>query len=428
MMKWIKAALKYVLPALMIWCLGHAFYLSSVLTDDRPPVIYYLDEGMTLSQLKEMKESEDALDDAVPFSSYGRLEHQNFENPELGRTLTGPALLLFGDSSLIFHSDGELFADDKAGCLLSTAAAWQLFGESHVTSGVISWQGRDYTVRGVFDDETPQVVISVPVIKTDTASAVPAEEFPEEEAETKDLSSADSLTFSRILIRPETDAARRMEIIHAFENRHGFGENKTDCSVYVRLGICLIFLIPSIIFLIFLWLVITRLTALRFRPFWFVIGAASAAVSFVLFFVICQARPSIPADMIPNRWSDFDFWGEKITTFLDSIRHMLFAEKTEVELTLFRPVTDIAGYILAAVILFFAAFSIFKRALEKEKLLVMLCISVLIEGIVTYLLLKGGILMPHLRIMIYLWPYLLVIMAVFRKNGLLDPKDIDTEN
>ena len=148
-MRWIKAALKYMLPALLIWCLGHALYLSSALTDDRPPVIYYLEDGMSLAQLKDMKESEDALDDAVPFSSYGRLEHQSFDNPELGRSVTGPALLLFGDSSLIFHSTGELFADDKDGCLLSTEAAWQLFGESYVDRGIVSWQGKEYVNKSI---------------------------------------------------------------------------------------------------------------------------------------------------------------------------------------------------------------------------------------------------------------------------------------
>ena len=431
MMKWIKAALKYVLLALLIWCCGHAFHLSSVLTDDRPPVIYYLDSGMTLSQLKEMKESEDALDDAVPFSSYGRLEDQTFDNPELGRTMTGPALLLFGDSSLIFHSTGELFADDKNGCLLSTSAAWQLFGESYVSRGLLSWQGRDYTVRGVFEDETPQIVISASEDKSSQISPPVkdgSEEMSYKEPEDNELSASDSVTFNRILIRPETNAAKRMEIIHAFENRHGFGQNKTDCSVYVRLGICLIFLIPAIVFILFLWLAATRLGALRFRPFWFVIGAAVTVVSFILFFVICQAKPSIPADMIPNRWSDFNFWGEKISTLLDSIRHMLFAGKTEVELTFFRPVTDIFGYTLTSVIIFLAAYKAFADSLTKNKLLITLCISVLIEGIVIYLQLKGGILMPHLRILIYLWPYLLVILCIYRKNGLLDPKDVDTAN
>ena len=426
MMKWIKAAFKYLLLALMIWCLGHAFSLSSTLTDDRPPVIYYLDDGMTLNQLKEMKDSEDALDDAVSFSSYGRMENQSFSNPELGRTMTGPALLLFGDSSLIFHSTGELFADDDAGCLLSSEAAWQLFGETFVSQGTISWQGKEYIVRGIFKDEKAQVVVKAPE-KEIGPSADLNEEGAFDEETPVDVSENNEVSFSRILIRPDSDSAKRMEIIHAFENRHGFGESKTDCSVYVRLGICLVFLIPAIIFFIYLWLAVSSLIALRFRPFWFVIGAAAAVAAFILFFVICQARPSVPADLIPNRWSDFNFWGEKITTLVDSIRHMLFAEKTEVELTFFRPVTDIAGYTVVSVILFFAAFTAFSKALSDGHLLIMLCLSVLVEGFVIFLQLRAGLMMPHLRILICLWPLILAILCIFRKNGLLAPKDVDTE-
>ncbi len=426
-MKWIKAAFKYVLLALFILTFGHAFALSSALNDDRPPVIYYLDGGMTLSQLQEMKESEDALDDPVPFSSYGRLENQSFENPELGRTMNGPVLMLFGNSSLIFHSTGELFADDTAGCLLSTSAAWELFGETHVSKGIISWQGKNYMVRGVFEDETPQTVITATAAPVEKEPS-PAEELTEDEDFHPSDAGTESLTFSRILIRPEADAARRMETIHVFENRHGFGQNKTDCIVYVRLGTFLLYLIPAAIFVIFLWLAAARIFSLRFRPFWLIVSALIATAAFVLFFVICQGRPRIPADLIPNRWSDFGFWGDKITTMLESIRHMLFAEKTEVELVFFRPVTDMAGYILMAVICFAAAFVLFTRSLKKEHLLITLCISVLIEGIVIYLMLHGGLMIPHLRILIYLWPYLLTVACFFRKNGLLDPKDVDTGN
>ena len=426
-MKWIKAAFKYVLLALFILSLGHAFSLATVLTDDRPPVIYYLEDGMTLAQLQDMKEEEEALDDPVAFSSYGRLENQSFENPELGRAMNGPALMLFGNSSLIFHSTGELFADDTAGCLLSTAAAWELFGEPRVSKGAVSWQGKNYIVRGVFEDETPQVVITAETEPAETG--LTADEDPiENDFVPESPSGTESMTFSRILIRPEADAARRMETIHVFENRHGFGQNKTDCSVYVRLGTFLLFLIPAMVFVIFLWLAATRIFSLRFQPFWLIVSVLIAVAAFFLFFVICQGRPRIPADLIPNRWSDFNFWGEKISTMLDSIRHMLFAEKTEVELAFFRPVTDIAGYILIAVICFVSAFTLFSGSLFTGHLPVTLFLSVLTEGIVIFLMLQGGPMMAHLRILIYMWPYLIVVCYFFRKNGLLDPKDVDTAN
>lgn len=80
----------------------------------------------------------------------------------------------------------------------------------------------------------------------------------------------------------------------------------------------------------------------RYRPFWLAAGFVGLAVMIMVFFAICQAKPSIPADMIPNTWSDFDFWGEKITTFKNSIQHILFIDKSEVELWLFQT-ADIHG-------------------------------------------------------------------------------------
>mgnify|MGYP007122029081 CR=1 FL=1 len=84
------------------------------------------------------------------------------------------------------------------------------------------------------------------------------------------------------------------------------------------------------------------------------------AVMIMVFFAICQAKPSIPADMIPNTWSDFDFWGEKITTFKNSIQHILFIDKSEVELGYFRPLTSMVGYAVVAVIMFFCFGKVFQ--------------------------------------------------------------------
>ncbi len=423
-MKWVMAALKYVLLAALLFCIGHMMSLSVPLSDTRTPVIYYIPDGtMTLSRLDEMREEENALDDAVPFASYSRIENQNFENPDLGRTLSAPVLCLYGDSSLILSTDIELFADDTEGCLLSSAAAWELFGETSVSSGAIIYENRSYIVRGVYHDEDPVVIVSVRREQKKTQQFT--EDYDESAAFEASPEEAEEGTFDRILIRPTGNAARRLETIHAFENRHGFGSEKTDCGVYVRMGSVLAGLIPFFVFVIFIWLAISRIIMLRRRPFWLVIACGAAALAFCAFFFVFRYHPRIPVDLIPNRWSDFEFWGEKITVMISSIRHMFFAGKNEVELNYFRPLVDMAGYSICSIVLFVICDVWFRKTMTSENFLLMLFMTCITEGVTIFILITGGISAGSWQLLLYLWPFLLVIRFIFGKNGLLDVKNVD---
>ena len=143
------------------------------------------------------------------------------------------------------------------------------------------------------------------------------------------------------------------------------------------------------------------------------------------FFVICQAKPSIPADMIPNTWSDFDFWGEKITTFKNSIQHILFIDKSEVELGYYRSLTSMVGYATAAVIMFFAAGRFFKPEKAEGLYGIMLAVCVT-ELIAVYLLHRSGVMIEGKRMMLYLWPYFVIGQFIFRKkDAKVDEKTVD---
>jgi hypothetical protein len=149
------------------------------------------------------------------------------------------------------------------------------------------------------------------------------------------------------------------------------------------------------------------------------------AVMIMVFFAICQAKPSIPADMIPNTWSDFDFWGEKITTFKNSIQHILFIDKSEVELGYFRPLTSMVGYAVVAVIMFFASGRFFKPE-KAEGLYGMILAVCVTELIAVYLLHRFGVMIEGKRMMLYLWPYFVIGQFIFRKkDAKVDEKTVD---
>lgn len=45
------------------------------------------------------------------------------------------------------------------GCVLSTKAAWKLFGESSITGGILTYNEKNYYVRGVYEDTNAVVIL-----------------------------------------------------------------------------------------------------------------------------------------------------------------------------------------------------------------------------------------------------------------------------
>lgn len=133
-----KHAGKYILLLIMLVCFGHILAMGTEIGGYGTPVIYYLKEGYSLSIVQDMQKNERNWRIIFPYS--GRdLDQQTFTNDDLGKTLTGTLTYIYGSSENLCSSDGELMEDDLTGCVLSSKAAWELFGESAITGGIVTY-------------------------------------------------------------------------------------------------------------------------------------------------------------------------------------------------------------------------------------------------------------------------------------------------
>lgn len=77
-------------------------------------------------------------------------------------TLTANCLLYSGEGALVwpavFTAGGWPGATDHAGCVISTALAWQLWGSQDVLGNTLLLDGEVYYVRGVFTDEAARCI------------------------------------------------------------------------------------------------------------------------------------------------------------------------------------------------------------------------------------------------------------------------------
>ncbi len=439
---------KYILLLCLLLCFGYILSVNTEISGYYTPVIYDTD-GFSFESVKAMREEES--DEIWSWTAVQTLDNQDFSNEILNREATGKLLLINGNSSNLISGTGELMSDDLTGCILSTEAAWELFGETDVSGGEIICNEVTYEVRGVYEDSKFVILLPAETYYAENSPKnIDLSELSDENSLT-DNEEAEEAEFDMIVAMPNASLtdAQRNEAIETFETIYAVGEDKTDCMIYRRLAGTFATLIPALVLICIVFSGIINLVKIRRKIVRLIIGCAILAAVIAMFFILFQIKPSFPSDLIPNTWSDFDFWKEKLTDFTASIRHILFSDKSEIELRFFKPLVRLGaftgvGFILSVLTL--SAFrtkesnrqvsheivqkevkeTVIKRTeavitetkntgkrtktaiAELHSLMITMICTCVVELIVLLLLHRWGISPDDARMLIYLWPYFLV--------------------
>jgi len=170
---------------------------------------------------------------------------------------------------------------DESGCAVSTGLAFSLWGSTNVIEMPVKVEGKQFYVRGIFEEEEPRL-------------------FLQAQAESEELLSNMQLTFAGSGTR---DRAKQ------YLSSAGFPEGRIlDLTLFAWvLGI--IFRLPAIILA---FGILGRVIRHGKRVWRYSI---LLAIYLLLAFGIlaglwfCIDLPKIPSDFIPTMWSDFEFWG-----------------------------------------------------------------------------------------------------------------------
>ena len=235
-----KHAGKYILLLIMLVCFGHILAMGTEIGGYGTPVIYYLKEGYSMSTVQDMRKNDEELENYLPFTAVGSLNQQTFTTDDLGKTLTGTLTYIYGSSENLCSSDGELMEDDLTGCVLSSKAAWELFGESAITGGIVTYNEKSYYVRGVYEDTNAVVILPAEAVfdkkqngnsgqnnypASDADTSAPSTDIGTASADSGNTgNAAQEPSFSKIVIKPGTEIscnAERTENLQDFENIWG---------------------------------------------------------------------------------------------------------------------------------------------------------------------------------------------------------------
>lgn len=262
----------------------------------------YEEPALSVNQLETLLHSQEDLPQLLPWASYpdSLVEAED----AAGRTAFAEAMALYGSGELLFPDRllaGSLPArGDVAGCALDAQTANQLWGSSQVVGKTVRLNGRSYVVRGVL--ATGQAVFLF-------------QEPP-----------GDDAVFTGLTLRFPGNPDG-VQAAQALLSRAGLPapDELLDFTTVGRLAELLAALPVWLFALLCLARLVRAVFALRPAPLLCAATALGAAATGALAILLLAPALCWPADLIPNRWSDFAFWSSRFSSLAENLRAVLTA-------------------------------------------------------------------------------------------------------
>lgn len=233
------------------------------------------ESGQTAQDYEHIQGMQENEESPLVCAFWKKEEGQTVENSSLGRTCTASVWKVRGNLEVLFYPFVKLQEDDLQGCYLSEKMAGSLFGSAEVVGSQVLYGKRQLTVRGILKDEEPLLVMR-----------------PGEQEAT------DRVTLAE---QPQ----RRVE---SFQMQYQIPGTAVNSLFLGEILQWLILLFPTVLAVVF-FRDFHRL--LNDRKDVFPVQSLGKAVWWallagVVYFLFNSI--DIPETMIPDQWSDFQFW------------------------------------------------------------------------------------------------------------------------
>lgn len=249
----------------------------------------YPEPTLTLQQVEKIQE-EEALQEKKLITNqvaWVQKEQMQLKNENLGTRATAAMIWLAGDAHLLIPRQqvtGELvYPGDKKGAVITPKVAYDLWGSLDVIGKSFVYDKEEYNVRGILDKKEPVVIL----------------QLSDEQEDVK-------LTNMRVQL---ADTENILEQVNQFNARYGLKE----CTVInlSLIGILLGQLAYLPMWLVGFWAIIKWLKLLFETYQYWVASLVLVGVGAVFIVVILKTvavQMTLPDYLIPNQWSDFEFW------------------------------------------------------------------------------------------------------------------------
>ena len=320
MIRYLKHIVRIILMFALIMCWGISLgYANNIESNNKTLNFYFENDKYNLELVNSIKESEKEL--AVV--GWAEESLQSATNLDLGKSASELNVLAIKGSSNLLVKGSNLFADDLEGCLIDNDTSYKLFGSSNCIGREIVYNDRTLVVRGILKGSKSNMIIQIP---DDSMKAL------------------DGLTIDG------TDFT--LNKIEDFKMRFGISELAINGNVYYMLAKFISMIFPIIALVLILIKVISSLFKSRNKPVLVGIYIIMALTFVFIFFKVTNIKISIPLDMIPNKWSDFDFWSKMRKEYKEKIEYVLYMKKYGVDIYNIENLLKSALYSIFTIILF----------------------------------------------------------------------------
>ncbi len=300
MIRQVKHIIKVILIFALVMCWGVTLGYTNNIAKENNIVNFYFENGNIRADI--VKNIEENKGD-ISVVGWTEKSLQSATNPDLNRNANDlKVLAIKGNSSLLF--DGAvLFQDDKDGCLIDTETSYKLFGSTHSIGKEITYGERKLIVRGIHDGTKSNVIVQLLDGDNDVL---------------------DGLTIDG------TDMT--LNKIEEFKTQFGIQEMAVSGGIYHSFAKVFSMILPIIALVLILIKVITCFFKAKRKPVLKIIYISMAIITVVIFFKITKLNLSIPLDMIPNKWSDFDFWSKMWKENVEKLQYVLYMKKYGIDI------------------------------------------------------------------------------------------------
>lgn len=300
MIRSLKHIIRIILIFALIMCWGISLgYANNIESKDKIINFYFENDNYTVGLLESIGESKKELS----FVGWREESLQSVTNPDLNRTANDLEILLINGSSNLLVKGSMLFKDDKEGCLIDEETSFKLFGSSNCLGRTIVYNEKSLIVRGILKGTKANMMLQLP---EDSNLAL------------KGLTiDGTGLTINKI---------------EEFKSQFGIQEMAINGGIYYIIAKTIAIIFPILALILILIKIIISIIKSRKKPILVVIYLFMIITSIFIVFKITNIKISIPLDMIPNKWSDFDFWSKMWKQYSEKIQYVMYMKKSGIDI------------------------------------------------------------------------------------------------
>lgn len=355
--------------------------------------IYLDNKELKFSDFKSQLDNENNGDTIkkVEMAGWAQKDDEEISYEGINTTTNADVVEFMGDSSLLIRGK-PLSENDRNGCIIDEKTCYELFRTKHGIGKEIKINDKYYTIRGIHKGKESTVFINA------------------------DSNCGDNL--DGVLVNVGKDSINYLESYSSNEGySNSLNNNYAFYSTYSAMAYFFTMILPVIMLISILFLVFKNIRNNKKKIVKQALYVLLGICIICIFVKVTKIKGSVPYDLIPKKWSDFDYFSELFKKLNCKYENLLYMKKYNMD-------TYYIGYMIKSVVfslLSIALFVICKKAIKidnKKLYAIGIPVILVIEFVVVLVLGIKKNLIVNYSLMYFLLPlYLLGARSRKIKRG-----------